>query len=281
MNFLGFKRKTANTSSASASIHTPAADPFLPKRIRFDASAVGDNSILNDMSIVSRKTLQDSLNQSQKVCKVDQTAQWENKLAEKQARIVELQQKIIQMEMKLKETETMKGKLEFDVDSMKDFSRMKTKHLEEKIEDLQTEIRQLIQKNELLSKENVKKAETLKQLKLLLEEQKLAYDKEAATSEQKLIDIQSKLEDEVKKLKRSLEDAIWEASKRRAEVEEVKEQLKLKEKTVTECNHQVLIEQQQQVIVEMENALFAQRTTFAQSQEAKLAKIPQVKPFGS
>jgi len=42
------------------------------------------------------------------------------------------------------------------------------------------------------------------------------------------------------------------------------------------CNHEAVIEQQQQVIQEMENALFSQRTAFSQSHEAKLAKIPQM-----
>lgn len=276
MNFLNFKRKTANTSAASAAMRTPAVDPYVAKRIRFDSSAVGDSSLLSDMSVLSRKPLQDSMNQSLKNTKAEHTAQLENKLAEKQAKIVELQQKVINMEMKLQDAETKKEKLEFDVDDMKDSAQLKTKHLEEKIEDLRVEIRQLLGKNELISKENMTKRENLEKLKLSFAEEKLAHGKEIANFEQKLVDIQLKYEVEVKDLKRNLEDAIWEASKRRAEAQEAKEQLKLKEKAVVQCNHQEMIDQQQQVIVEMENALFAQRTAFAQSQEAKLAKIPQV-----
>jgi len=39
------------------------------------------------------------------------------------------------------------------------------------------------------------------------------------------------------------------------------------------------MEQQRQVIVAMENALFAQRSTTSASEEAKLARIPQVIGF--
>jgi hypothetical protein len=74
-----------------------------------------------------------------------------------------------------------------------------------------------------------------------------------------------------------LENALLKVSQYQMEAEEAKNQLKLKERVVSpSSNHQVVIEQQSQVILEMQNALFAQRTTFSQSQEAKLSRIPQV-----
>ena len=42
------------------------------------------------------------------------------------------------------------------------------------------------------------------------------------------------------------------------------------------CDHESVMKQQRQVIVAMDNALFAQRSTNSASQEAKLARIPQV-----
>lgn len=139
------------------------------------------------------------------------------------------------------------------------------------------EIKQLHLKNEQLSKENLLKTEAVEQIKLLSAEEKLSCSKELAVSEQKIIDIEQGYEEKIKKLELKLENALLKVSQYQMEAEEAKNQLKLKERVVSpSSNHQVVIEQQSQVILEMQNALFAQRTTFSQSQEAKLSRIPQV-----
>jgi len=117
----------------------------------------------------------------------------------------------------------------------------------------------------------------MEQLKLLFAEEKLSCSKELAVSEQKIIDIQQGYEEKIKGLELNLENALLKASQYQMEAEEANNQLKLKERVVSPSStHQVVIEQQRQVILEMQNALFAQRATFSQSQEAKLARIPQV-----
>ena len=141
------------------------------------------------------------------------------------------------------------------------------------------EIKQLHLRNEHMSKENLLKKEAVEHLKLAFAEEKLSCSQELAESEQKIIDLQLGYEEKIKELENNLENALLKASKYQMEAEEAKHQLKLKETVLSpsSSNHlQVVIEQQRQVILEMENALFAQRTTFSQSQEAKLARIPQV-----
>ncbi len=277
MDFLSMKRKPAS-SAASTSLRTSTfADSFLPKKIRFDNSATGENSFTGDFSYLSKRNLADSFSQSaSKSMKTDVTAQFEQKLSEKQAKILELQQKIIQIEMKFNDSLTAKNQLENDLSSIKDASKSKVKHYEDKIEDLQFEIKHLHHKFEELARENQLKKEKMEQLKLVCAEEKLLYSKELAGAEQKILDVQVEHELKVRKLEQSLENALWESSKHQLEAEEAKNQLKIREKVASPCNHQSVIEQQRQVILEMENALFAQRASFSQSQEAKLARIPQV-----
>ena len=272
MEFLSMKRKPASTSVSSRTF-----DSLLPKKIRFDSSTAGENSFTGEYSALSKRNLGDSYSQSlHKPAKVDLEAQFEQKLAEKQAKILELQQKIIQTEMKLNEIVTSKDRIEHELSSTKDACKMKIKHYEDKIEDLQIEIRQLHHKFDHLAKDNVAKRETLEQLKLVCAEERLSHSKDLAESEQKITDMKLEHDAKVRELEKKLETALWESSKYQLEAEEAQNQLKIREKVVSPCNHQTVIDQQRQVIVEMENALFAQRTAFSQSQEAKLAKIPQV-----
>lgn len=274
MEFLSMKRKPT-VSTASSSLRTSAYDSLLPKKIRFDAT--GENSFTGDFSLHSMpKRNTDSMAQSLKGAKIDVTSQLEQKLAEKQASILELQQKIIQIEMKLNESLTEKDQLKYDLSNIQDVCKTKVRHYEDKIEDLQIEIKQLHLKIDQLSKENQSKKEAMEQLKLGFSEEKLTFSKQSALIEQKLVEMELEHESQIRELKKKLENVTWESNKNKLEAEEAQNQLKLKERVVVPCNHESVIEQQRQVILEMENALFTQRTLSSQSQEAKLAKIPQV-----
>lgn len=231
---------------------------------------------MGEYSVLSRRTASDSFNQSAKALQVNATTKLEQQLAEKQATIVELQQKVIQAEMKLNDSLTVKEQLQFDLSNFKDVCKTKIKHYDDKIEDLHMEIKQLNSKIEQLTKENQMKKEAMEQFKLICAEEKLLYSKELAQSEQKIVEIQLQHESAIRELKQNLENAKWESDKHQLEAEEAKNQLKIREKVISPCNHHTVIEQQRQVILEMENALFAQRSSFSQSQEAKLARIPQV-----
>ena len=266
------KRKPA---SGAASLRTSQFESYLPKKIRFDSSATGENSFTGDFSLLPKRA--ESFSQSiGKPSKVDLASQYEQKLSEKQAKIIELQQKITQSEMKINDLITANNRLEHNLSNVKDACNSKVKHHEDKIEDLQIEMKHLHYKFEQLSRENQMKKESMEQLKLACAEEKLSYSKGLTGSEQKIIDMQVEYETKIRNLEQSLENARWEANKNQLEAEEAKSQLKLKEKVASPCNHQGVIEQQRQVILEMENALFTQRTSFSQSQEAKLARIPQV-----
>ena len=135
MEFLSMKRKPASSAVSSASLRT--YDSFLPKKIRFDSSVTGENSFTGESSIFPKRNVAESYSQSlNQSAKVDVAAQYEQKLSEKQANILELQQKIIQTEMKLNNVVTAKDQLEHDMSNLKEKCKIKIKHYEDKIEDL-------------------------------------------------------------------------------------------------------------------------------------------------
>ena len=268
MDFLGIKRKT----NISSTFRTPVMEPVLPKKIKFDASGIADSSITG---LPSRKLQQTPLlrinpMQSEKIIEIEQ------KLSEKQAMNVDLQQKLIQAQMKYKELETEKQKLELAASSMEESCKSRIKQFEEKIEDLHLEIKRLHQRIAELVKDNLQKKSLAEKLKLASSEEKLAFNQQLIEKQQELEEIQTSYDLEIKELKHKLEEASWEANKFRLEAEEASNKLTLQEKIQTSCNHEATIEHQRQVILQMENALFAQRSASSQSQEAKLARIPQV-----
>lgn len=277
MEFLSMKRKPAS-SAVTTAMRTSTFDSHLPKKMCFDSSVAEEISVTADSSSFARKGVADSYSQSyNKPTKVDMTAQYEQKISEKQAKVLELQQKIIQTEMKFNTLLTTKDQLDHDLSNLKDTCRTKIKHYEDKIENLQIEIKQLHLKNDRLAKENIFTKEAMDQLKLACAEEKISCNKELSRVEQKMIDMQLECEDKIRGLEKNLEKALWEANKHQMEAEEAKNQLKLKERVASSpSDHITVIEQQRQVILEMENALFAQRATFSQSQEAKLTRIPQL-----
>ncbi|KAK4017901.1 hypothetical protein OUZ56_033892 [Daphnia magna] len=137
MEFLSMKRKPASSAVATA-MRTSTFDSHLPKKMCFDSSVAEEISVTADSSSFARKGVADSYSQSyNKPTKVDMTAQYEQKLSEKQAKVLELQQKIIQTEMKFNTLLTTKDQLDHDLSNLKDTCRTKIKHYEDKIENLQ------------------------------------------------------------------------------------------------------------------------------------------------
>jgi len=278
MEFLGMKRKPAGTAASSSSAAPKAMDSVLPKRIRFDNT--GDlSSLTADYSGIfsGRRQVHDSISSS----KLDiSAAQSERQMAEKQAKIIDLQQKVVQLEMKLSESESSKEQLKITTKEVKEACAKKLKVTEDKIEDLKAELKHTQLKVDQLTCENQQKAETIQELKLSLSEDKLAFGRELADNEQLTTELQTSYEEQISRLRTLLLEAESQSTKFKTDAEEAQSQLREAVAKITvntpSCDHQSIIEQQSQVIEEMQNALFAQRATFSQSQEAKLARIPQV-----
>ena len=277
MEFLGMKRKPAGTaaSSSSAAQNKPL-DSVLPKRIRFDNT--GDlSSLTGDYSgiFAGRRQVHDSISTS----RLDiSAAQSERQMAEKQAKIIDLQQKVVQLEMQLSESESSKEQLKMTTKEVKEACTKKLKVYEDKIEDLKAELKQVQLKVDRLTSENHQKAELVQELKLAVSEEKLAFGRELADNEQLTVELQTTYEEQIRELRNMLHEAEKQIFKFETDAEEARSQLRDAQAQVLppSCDHQSVIDQQSQVIEEMQNALFAQRTTFSQSQEAKLARIPQV-----
>ena len=260
MDFLlGQKRKPLNQSAASKA---PAPDSLLPKRIRYDITSTSISSINN--SFTHTAALKNHHDQE---------------LSEVKAQMMNLQQKVIQLEMKLSETETSRTQLRLSLTHVEDACKSQIRQHRDKIEDLQAEIVRHKLVNSDLSRANTETKESMEKLKIDCAEEKLARSRQTAAVEEETEEMRVKFETEIVRLKKDLESGAWEVKKYQLEVEEARKQLELKEKVVAVCDHEVVIEQQQQVIREMENALFSQRAVFSKSHEAKLAKIPQVKHF--
>lgn len=277
MEFLGMKRKPAGTaaSSSSAAQNKPL-DSVLPKRIRFDNT--GDlSSLTGDYSgiFAGRRQVHDSISTS----RLDiSAAQSERQMAEKQAKIIDLQQKVVQLEMQLSESESSKEQLKMTTKEVKEACAKKLKVYEDKIEDLKAELKQVQLKVDRLTSENHQKAELIQELKLAVSEEKLAFGRELADNEQLTVELQTTYEEQIRELRNTLHEAEKQIFKFETDAEEARSQLRDVQAQVLppSCDHQSVIDQQSQVIEEMQNALFAQRTTFSQSQEAKLARIPQM-----
>lgn len=137
MEFLSMKRKPASGTVPTA-LRTSTFDSLLPKKMRFDSSVAEENSYTAESSSFARRSVADSHSQSyNKSAKADMTAQYEQKLSEKQAKILELQQKIIQAEMKFNTLLTTKDELDHGLSDVKDTCKTKIKHYEDEIENLQ------------------------------------------------------------------------------------------------------------------------------------------------
>lgn len=275
MEFLGMKRKPAGTAASSSSAAPKALDSVLPKRIRFDNT--GDlSSLTSDYSGIfsGRRQVHDSISSS----RLDiSAAQSERQVAEKQAKIIDLQQKVVQLEMKLSESESSKEQLKMTSKEVKEACAKKLKVYEDKIEDLKTELKQVQLKVDRLTSENQQKAEMIQELKLAGSEEKLAFGRELADNEQLTVELQTTYEEKIRELRIMLQEAESQSIRFQTDAEEARSQLKEAQSQVPpSCDHQRIIDQQSQVIEEMQNALFAQRTSFSQSEEAKLARIPQV-----
>ena len=143
------------------------------------------------------------------------------------------------------------------------------------------EIEHLKSRNDALIKENQEKKEKADYWKLFCSEEKLRHGREQSEMQELLTDERTRHEEEISRLKRELESAQWDAKKLQLEAEEKQSEIqilktRLENNVAPSCDHESVMEQQRQVIVAMENALFAQRSTTSASQEAKLARIPQV-----
>lgn len=273
MDFLLGQKRKPSTSSAMS--RTAAQDSLLPKRIRYDATATSENS--EPLSAFARRGLHDSFGHSSvNRSRQDPAPHLEQELANKKAQVMNLQQKVIQLEMKLSSVETDKGQLKLSLTHAQDTCKIQIQQFKDQIEDLQVEIEQYQLKNHNLIEENVQIKELVDKLKVDSANEKLSHRQKIMAIEHEMVEMQNQLQSEINQLKHNLETSTGEVEKLKLETEETNKLLQLKERVTTSSNHEAVIEQQQQVIREMENALFSQRSAFSQSQEAKLAKIPQV-----
>ena len=274
MDFLSIKRKYSNALPNSSQRTSLFDGTGVAKRIHFDSSATADSSTFSSRNLqleVQRPTQTPNV-----TAKPDSTSQLEQRVADRQAAIVDLQQKLVHMEMKLSESEGKRDRLQTAFTNSEEAYRGKIKHCEDKIEDLREERKQLYAKNAELVRDNLQKKAAADKLRLNLGEEKLAYEQKLFAKEQALEEAEIHFELETKKLKEQVEQATWEAEKFRLEAEEACSKLQLRESPASLPREDSVIEHQRQVIVEMENALFAKRSTFSQTHEAQLARIPQV-----
>jgi len=273
MDFLlGQKRKP----QASSVVSKPAAqDSLLPKRIRYDVTATSESS--EPLPAFARRSVHDSFSHSSmNKSRFDSTSQLEQEFSSKKAQVMNLQQKLIQLEMKLSGAETDKSQLKSNMTHVQDASKLHIQQYKDQIENLKSDIEKLQLKNLDLSTENVQIKESMEEMKVNYANERLVCKQKITSVEQEKEEMQNQLQLEINQLKRNSEVVTWEVEKHKLEAEEAKKLLQLKERVTAPCNHEAVIEQQQQVIQEMENALFSQRTAFSQSHEAKLAKIPQM-----
>ena len=257
---------STNTSSTNA-------DSVLPKRIRFDKSAAGDNSLmgidLSGMSSISRNANQSlpgaimAAARQTKTAKESCCQQNEMKLAEKQAAVLELEQKLINSQMKLKELETENSRLQYHTASVEEKCRVKLKQFREQNEDLEREVAKSGLKLVELARDKAQAKAASDQLKTLASQEKLSYSQKLLAKDQELEELQTSYEDEMQELRQKLEHVTWELNNYKLQAEEADKKLLMLEKVDTSNDHEATIKHQRQVIMEMENALFAQLAAFS------------------
>lgn len=209
----------------------------------------------------------------------------ERKLAAKDAELADLRQQLVRARMRQSELETEVGRLDEAMRSADERRRAAEARQAAEADELRAEAERQRRRGAELSREALRQRQAADELRLAAGEMKLAHQQRLTAADRLLDEERQGRQVEVEELRLRLERAQLEANRQRLDADEVRERLLDAERRADEAaaatgatgaDLRATVEHQRQVILQMENALFAQRAAASQSQEARLARIPQL-----